>query len=359
MKPEVILDSGAYTAHRKGKDINIQDYIRFLQAYGKEFTASFNLDSISTGRGEGKAKREGAITPAEKSYNNWKLLKEIGIETIPIYHLGTDEKWLKAYLEETDYIGIGAIANLDTTQRLMGLSRIWKQYLTTKDGLPKVRVHGLGLTAIDIMVRYPWYSVDSFTPVISAVWGNILLPRIDHKKEPHYFDMRIIKASDQGMHMINIENSYLAVPKINRDIYSEMIKELDFELGDIAWQEKKDRRGKKGEQARKPEPIWDLIKPSDPNIKTIANSWEVRMKWNLIMWNRLKKRLPAYPRPFVDEEDYWPEKRNRDSKTKNNMGVSTLTHLSLFSEVKPKHDILISYAYMTDAIHEAVKTYVG
>jgi hypothetical protein len=361
MKAKVMLDSGAYTAHRKGKQINLEAYAEFVKKYQSEFFACFNLDSIGSGKDEQKAKSvEGAITTAEQSYLNWRELQSMGVNTIPIYHLGTNVQWLKKYLKETDYIAIGAIANLNTTKRLMGLSHIWKNYLTNADQTPRVKVHGLGLTAVDIMIRYPWYSVDSFTPVISAVWGSILLPKLDNKGEPHFFNMTINKVSDQGDHKDNMENSYLNVPERNKKVNQQMFEDEGFELGEIAYQVKRDRRGKKGEQERKPPklPGFDLVKPSNPDVQTLANSWEIRMKWNLIMWNHLRERLPVYPRSFIDVDDAWDECVNNYAKTNMFMGVSTLTHLEIFSMIKPKLDILISYAYMTEGIHKSIKNYV-
>jgi hypothetical protein len=359
-KPQVMLDSGAYTAHRKGKDIDIEKYASFIEENNSDFVSCFNLDSIGTGRDESRAKDEGEITTAEQSYRNWKYLQSKGLKTIPIYHLGTDEKWLKKYLDETDYIGLGAIANLDTSQRLLGLSNIWKKYLVDSTGIPTVKVHGLGLTAIDLMLRYPWYSVDSFTPVISAVWGSVLLPKLDNEGIPYFFNMRINKISDQGDHRLGMENSYLNIPRRNRAFYEKMFTQYGFQVGMIEYQERKDRRGKKGEQERKPPklPGFRLVFPSDPNIKTLANSWEERMRWNLVMWNFLKERLPVYPRPFIDSESVWNEEVHDGPKSKMFMGVSTMTHLDIFSMVSPKLDILISYAYMTPAIHEHIKKYV-
>lgn len=355
-KPTVILDSGAYTAFRKGKTINIDEYADFIKRHGHLFAGCFNLDSIGSGMKESKdkSKDKDVITTAKQSFFNWMKLRKQGIDTIPIYHMGTNQVWLRKYLERTDYIGIGAIANLNTSQRLMGLSALWKKYFVDKEGNPIVKVHGLGLTAIPMMVRYPWYSVDSFTPVISAVWGSILLPKLNSEGEPSYFNMSINKVSDQGNHKYPGENSYLAVPKRNQKIYEQMFLDYGFELGQITYQEKHDRRGKAGEQARKPKPLFNLIRPSDPNVKTLANSWEIRMKWNLIMWNQLKERMPIYPRPFVDEDNYWKEKVTGKINWWMNMGVSTITHLDIFNSVKPKHDILISYAYMTDGIYDKI-----
>jgi hypothetical protein len=342
-KPKVILDSGAYTAHRKGKKIDIDDYAEYVKEHGNEYDMCFNLDSIGN---------------AKKSYTNWKYLQSKGVDTVPIYHIGTNEVFLRKYLRETDYIGLGAIANLETTQRLLGLSHIWKTYLTNKEGIPTVKVHGLGLTAVDIMIRYPWYSVDSFTPVISAVWGSVLLPRLDNDGTPHYFKLGISKISDQGDHKVDMANSFPSLPERSKGVYYKLFEKYGFKIGEIAYQVKKDRRGKQGENERKPVPMFDLIKPANIKTRTLANSWEERMRWNLTMWTHLRKRLPIYPRPFVDKNDAYEEEINNHPKTIMYMGVSTTTHLNIFNMISPKLDILISYAYLTDPINKLIKEYI-
>jgi hypothetical protein len=343
-KPKVLLDSGAYTAHKKKITIDIDKYAQFVVEEGHKFAGCFNLDSIGN---------------AKTSYLNWKYLKDAGAETIPVYHVGTPEIWIQKYLKQTDYIGLGAIANLDTQQRLYGLGNIWKKYLIDEKGFPKFRVHGLGLTAIPIMLRYPWYSLDSFTPVISAVWGSVLLPDI-RTGDPRYLGLKICKISDQGEHKKGMANSFPNLPKSWQRVYNELFEKHGFLLGDIAYQEKRARRGKKEEHEKKLKPMDGMVKivPSNPDVKTLANSWEVRMHFNLVMWNHLRERLPIYPRPFEGNEPTYKEEVNTHTKTIMFMGVSTTTHLQIFEKVRPKLDILISYAYLNESISESINNYV-
>lgn len=341
-KPKVILDSGAYTAFKKGIKIDIDKYAEFVVEHGHEFAGCFNLDSIGD---------------AKTSYTNWKYLKDAGANTIPVYHVGTQEVWLQKYLKQTDYIGLGAIANMDTQQRLLGLGNIWKKYLIDSKGMPTVKMHGLGLTAIPIMLRYPWFSVDSFTPVISAVWGSILLPKIVDEGL-QYLGLGICKVSDQGEHKKGMANSFPNLPILWQKQYISLFEKYGFILGEIANQEKRARRGKKEYHANKIKPFLEIIKPSNPDIKTLANSWEERMHWNLVMWSHLRDRLPIYPRPFEDNEPKYQEEINTHTKTIMYMGVSTTTHLQIFEKVTPKLDILISYAYLSDNINKAIKHYI-
>ena len=81
-KPRVLLDSGAYTVSRKGKQIDIKKYAQFIQENGDYFDGCFNLDVIGDG---------------EASYQNWLKLKSLGVQTIPVFHNNTNPKYLEVY----------------------------------------------------------------------------------------------------------------------------------------------------------------------------------------------------------------------------------------------------------------------
>jgi hypothetical protein len=66
---------------------------------------------------------------------------------------------------------------ISTPQLFLWLDRIWDRYLTDGSGRPRLKVHGFGLTAIPLMQRYPWYSVDSSSWVQIASVGSVILPR--------------------------------------------------------------------------------------------------------------------------------------------------------------------------------------
>jgi len=319
-KPKVLLDSGAYTASRKGKPIDLDEYATFLIEHRQEYEDCVCLDVIGDG---------------EKSYNNWKYLRGKGINVIPVYHANTDPIWLEKYLRRTDYIALGAIANLNTKKRIENLSKTWGQYLLNKDNTPKVKVHGLGLTNIPIMFQFPWFSVDSFTPVISAVWGSVLLPLVRDAKF-NYLNLGIYRISDQAVHTKGIQGSFPNLPGKLQSKYKELMEENGFKVGDIYYQEIRPRRGEKNKEVL--EPIFSLTKkPTDMEEKTLANHWEERMRWNLTLWTKLRELIP---------------------NVRMYMGVSTTTHLEIFNKVTPKLDILISYAYLSEQISKMIKKYI-
>jgi len=164
---ELLLDSGAYSAYTQNDEINIDGYIEFIKEHKHLLYAYINLDILGDGEG---------------SYQNYKYMKSKGLNPIPVYHAETDIKYLKLYLKATDYISIGAIANMTTTRRLANLDHIWSNYLIDSNRMPLAKFHALGITSLPLMFRYPWYSVDSTSWVAFSRYGTILIPKMINRK---------------------------------------------------------------------------------------------------------------------------------------------------------------------------------
>ena len=170
----VMIDSGAWSAYTQKEEISLSayiDYIKELLEKGWDFEF-LNLDVVGD---------------AKTSYRNWKRMRREGLEPWPVFHglvtvgerkgADTEQQWLRRYLESSDKLALGGIAFVPTTRRQMFLDTLWENFLIDDDRMPKVRVHGLGLTSFTLMRRYPWYSVDSGSWMRLGVYGKVCLPR--------------------------------------------------------------------------------------------------------------------------------------------------------------------------------------
>ena len=153
------MDSGAYTAFTQKVIITVDDYAAWINQHGHLFTVRACLDDTS--------KNE------QLSYNNQKALESQGCEVQPVFHAREDAQWLKRYLDEGyDYIFIGGMVP-ETTRWLMDwLDELFSKYLTNPDGTARVKMHGFGLTDQKLMFRYPWYSVDSTSWLMTSNFGG-------------------------------------------------------------------------------------------------------------------------------------------------------------------------------------------
>lgn len=158
---DLFLDSGAFSAFTQGAELDLDQYAEFLHT-ANIWTCASNLDSI-----EGDSKL---------TYSNQKALESLDCKIQPVFHCREDISWLKKYLDEGyDYIFLGGMVP-ETTKYLHGwLDNLWEHYLTDSEGVPIVKVHGFGLTTIELMFKYPWYSVDSSTWLMNGIFGSIML----------------------------------------------------------------------------------------------------------------------------------------------------------------------------------------
>lgn len=144
-KMTLFLDSGAFSMFTKGIKVDLAEFAGYIKKNQDVIHIASNLDEIGRNK-------------EQESYNNQKTLEKYGAKIQPVHHARDDDKWLLKYMAEGyDYIFLGGMVP-ETTKYLRGwLDHIWSRYLTTKTGRPKIKIHGFGLTTLDLINRYPWY----------------------------------------------------------------------------------------------------------------------------------------------------------------------------------------------------------
>lgn len=157
----VFLDSGAFSAYTLGKEIDLGRYCDYILRNADIIEMASVLD---------------AIGDPEGTLRNQHAMEARGVRPLPCFHYGEPESLLQHYIERYEYITLGGMVPISTPQLKLWLDRIFSEYICDADGVPKVKVHGFGLTSLPLMERYPWYSVDSSTWVQWGANGMILLP---------------------------------------------------------------------------------------------------------------------------------------------------------------------------------------
>lgn len=163
-----LLDSGAFSAWTKKKEISLTDYIETVgevQEVMGERLIAISLDVIPGEFGRRPTKLE-VEEACERGWENYqRLRRETKAEIMPVFHQHDDWVWLDRYLKEDCYLlGISPANDLSTSQRRPYLSRC---FATVRD---QKRCHGLAATSVPLMLDYPWYSADSATWVSAPAW---------------------------------------------------------------------------------------------------------------------------------------------------------------------------------------------
>ncbi len=207
-KIKLLLDSGAFSAWRQKKPVDLDEYIRYIHDNESFITHPVNLDVIP---GEFGRKP----TPDEVEYSareGWKNLKHMeaeGISAIPVFHQGEEFKWLYKLLDEGyDYIGISPDNGKPQSQKNKWLDDVYAK-ICDMDGRPLVKTHGFAVTSIKSIFRYPWYTVDSMTWLLAASYGGVFVPQWKDGGFTHRVTPWTVKISEksptkkQGIHFDN------------------------------------------------------------------------------------------------------------------------------------------------------------
>lgn len=204
----VFMDSGAFSMFTQGVKIDPKEYGRYLLDNQDIWHVASNLDDVTK-------------TP-EISYQNQKILEGMGCKVQPVFHTREDPIWLQRYIDEGyDYIFLGGMVPESTPWLMQWLDDLWEHYLTHPDGTPRVKVHGFGLTTLDLMFRYPWFSVDSTSWVMTSRMGSIYLDL------PHR-DIKL-QISDRSPSRQELNQHYDSLPPVMQAAVRARIEELGFD----------------------------------------------------------------------------------------------------------------------------------
>ncbi len=135
-----VLDSGAFSAHASGTEIDLQEYIETCQellASDSTLTEVFALDVI----GDWKA-----------SLANCEEMWKQGVPAIPAYHVGEPESVLLSIAKEYPKIALGGAVGYRAKDKWAAqcFARTW----------PKP-IHGFGFGSEKSIMALPWHSVDA------------------------------------------------------------------------------------------------------------------------------------------------------------------------------------------------------
>ncbi len=279
------LDSGAHSlytrevikkSHQQGYAFfdtkPFWDYVDAYAAFVKQYKSNIDLYA-----------NVDVIFNPEKSWEVLKYLEnEHGLSPVPVVHYGTSLKWISRHLEAGyKVLGLGGLGQEATA----GAYRQWADKVfnlicpASNDCLPLVRTHGFAMTAYDLMIRFPWWSVDSASWTKVGAYGSIMVP---HKRAGKFTfeEQPYIIATSQDSPSTKIKGkSFQTLAPAEQRIVMEWLELIDVPFG-------------KG------------ILPSDKEEGTpgaicgVCNHHSQRKVANLLFFEKLREWLPPYPWPF-------------------------------------------------------------
>lgn len=179
----------------------------------------------------------------EATYKVQKYLENnFGLHPIPVLHPREDFKWLKLYMDNYPYIGIGGLGQDFPKEQWMGFGdKVFDMVCPLPSKLPKWKIHGFAVTSVDIMFRYPFYSVDSSSWVKYAAFGWIAVPKYDIIEKRYLYDKtpQIIAISTRHPFMSREGRGFNTYSLLEQKYIQNYIEEQGFKIGKSEWKKVK------------------------------------------------------------------------------------------------------------------------
>lgn len=148
---EFLLDSGAFTAWKAGKEINVDDYCNFIEKLPITPWRYFNLDKIGDPHG---------------SMENYQTMIKRGFKPLPVFTRGESVDYIDEYYKTSDVLGIGGLVG---TKGNKGFVKGVMKHIGNR------KVHWLGFTSSDYVNHYKPYMCDCSSWSYATRYGDLQL----------------------------------------------------------------------------------------------------------------------------------------------------------------------------------------
>ena len=160
---EIFLDSGAFGVMTGRVIISLPEYCYYIRANAGALVAYAALDVIGD---------------VGASWENYEKMCRLGLDPVQTWHIGEPledlDRITAAAAVGQKLMAIGGMAGRATSQTLGGLQRVLDGAWARIGKHWPVRVHAFGVTAAEVMLRYPFYSADSISHALTAGMGRVM-----------------------------------------------------------------------------------------------------------------------------------------------------------------------------------------
>lgn len=226
-KCKLFIDSGAFSAWTKGKSIDIDEYISFINTNKDYLTICASVDNIpGEPRSAHVASEEEVRISAEKTWDNFIYMRnkmEDVDKLLCTFHCGEPWECLERMLEYKDeagpinYIAFGGMVGKNESVIKSFLEKAFQ--IVKKSSNPEVKIHAFGMTRLNYLNEYSFTSADSTSWLQTANFGNIII------------DSKTVCLSDRKlMDDDNIINKSAAL----KDSVSDIISKYNYTIEELS-----------------------------------------------------------------------------------------------------------------------------
>ena len=179
---KLFIDSGAHSAHTKGIELDLEEYINFVSDNIEKMTVYVQVDHIPGKYLMPKTPKDFIEAPAI-SWENYKYMRSKSKDPdklIPVFHQGEDLKWLRNMCDATfdgehiKYLGLSPRGDVSLKAKYDFCAKCFEVIQSSTN--PNVNTHAFGATSLDMLEKLPFTSADSTTWVLVSAFGQCWIP---------------------------------------------------------------------------------------------------------------------------------------------------------------------------------------
>lgn len=182
-KGKLLVDSGAHSAHTKGIEIDLEEYIDYANEHMDDITLYVQVDKIPGVYRMPKTARDWLEAP-QLSWENYLYMRSRSKDPdklIPVFHQGEDLKWLRQMCDyrfsdgkQIPYIGLSPRGDVSLKAKYEFSAECFSVIQSSSN--PNVKTHAFGATSLEMLERLPYTSADSTTWVLVSAYGQVWMP---------------------------------------------------------------------------------------------------------------------------------------------------------------------------------------
>lgn len=181
-KGHLLIDSGAFSAHTRNAEVDVDAYIEFLNSVDEYVHVFAQVDKIPGKFRQPKTPQELKEAP-ELSWKNYLYMRDklnSPQKLLPIFHQGEDYKWLHNILEwrdpitgkQVEYMGISPANDQPVKEKIKFIDKCFA--IIKKSSNPNIQTHAFGMTSLYVLEQYPFTSADSTSWLLNGANGSIM-----------------------------------------------------------------------------------------------------------------------------------------------------------------------------------------
>lgn len=183
VKGKMLVDSGAHSAHTKGVQLDLEEYISFVNENVDDITLYVQVDKIPGVYRKPKTQKDWEEAP-KISWENYLYMREKSrdwTKLVPVFHQGEDYKWLQNMCDykfsdgtQIPYIGLSPRGDVSLKAKYDFCAKCFS--IIKKSSQPNIKTHAFGATSLSMLERLPFTSADSTTWVLVSAFGQVWVP---------------------------------------------------------------------------------------------------------------------------------------------------------------------------------------